>query len=465
MHKSQSLFPRWGIRSLQLIILIAPLPFGFSSPLLFPVLGLILITWIVAVRPWATAPAAIPGETGLRSLAVMGVGLTVFQLVPLPRAWLEVISPVTVSVLDSLPIERINWHGISLAPGRTVLCASFLLVTAILFFTLIRIPFAHKDIHRIAMALGASATLQVVIGGGRMLLPGDRFFWIFYPVENPLTRSLMMGTFATNTQAALFLAIAGMVMAGVLAAAAGLFGPRGTGPANNRDWIAILIRGRVAALFMLACLAGFTLTRCVGARWMLIVAGVVFFLGWFYVKFPSHQRSRLRWILIAAMVLTAVAAVQRAGPRLKRARTGSSTAVRYQEPMREMAADFAILGAGAGSFGDLYPLYDESLRVHMSHAPNDWRQTGIETGYLGLGLLICFVLLYTRGVARMWNNRRDPRARAMGAGWVSAATLTPGFAFFHYPFRVPALVFIATIVMAMAVRSMTRVEKEMPRAE
>ena len=464
MAKPRQVIPQWAIRSLQWIILIAPLPFGFSSPWLSPLFFLLLATWMVAVRPWATALPAIPGYSWLLRFATMGVGLIFFQLIPLPRAWLEVISPATLNVLDSLPMAPIKWHGISLVPGHTVMAAMSVMVVVIFFFTLLKMPFSLGTVRRIAFAVGVSGVVQVVIGGGRMLLPGDRFFWFFYPVESPLTRELMMGTFATHTQAALFLSMGIMVMAGVLAADAGIFGPRGTGPSNGRDWIGILKEKRWSVIGLAICITGFALTRCAGGRWIMIFATVIFLLAWVYIKFPSHQRRWLRWVVLTAIIFTAMAAIQRARPQLHTAATGQKTFVGYTEPMKNMTSDFAFLGTGAGSFGALYPLYDETLRVHMTHAPNDWRQMVIETGYLGMLILILFMLLYARGVLLLWDGRRNPRVRAMGAGWVIAAVLTPGFAFFHYPFRVPGLLFFAALMLGMAVRAMARSGEENSRA-
>jgi O-antigen ligase len=118
------------------------------------------------------------------------------------------------------------------------------------------------------------------------------------------------------------------------------------------------------------------------------------------------------------------------------------------ETARRMSAESGWFGNGAGSFTALNALYraDPTQAVH-GYVHNDWWETQITLGWIGLGAIVVMMLLVP--VIAFGSLGRPPSREF--AGLVALALLGMlGHAVGDVPFQVRSLLFQFLVTMAMA---------------
>jgi hypothetical protein len=103
------------------------------------------------------------------------------------------------------------------------------------------------------------------------------------------------------------------------------------------------------------------------------------------------------------------------------------------ENSKEIAQDYVVFGSGAGTFGSIYQLYKGPNEVWQGYLHDDWLETRITYGWVGVGLILLMLLsVYLKwfcrgGIAMPW-----PFAMLL---WVSLAGCI-FHAKFDFPFQV-----------------------------
>jgi O-antigen ligase len=105
-----------------------------------------------------------------------------------------------------------------------------------------------------------------------------------------------------------------------------------------------------------------------------------------------------------------------------------------------MIGDYPYLGVGLGNFRYVYPRYiDDYDRVRGSnYAHNDWVEAGIETGVLGVFLILVGFGIYMVRMMGIWRERRDFHALGIGAGVVAAFLSISLHSYFDFNMHIPA---------------------------
>jgi O-antigen ligase len=123
----------------------------------------------------------------------------------------------------------------------------------------------------------------------------------------------------------------------------------------------------------------------------------------------------------------------------------------------DLAADFPLLGVGAGVFGYVFPAYRVRLtdQTGFAHAHQDYLELAIETGLAGLVAALVAAALFVRVVAPgMARSRGAPRtALALLSGGTAAILM---HAAVDFPLHIPGLVFLLLLVAAAIVTLATR---------
>jgi len=105
-----------------------------------------------------------------------------------------------------------------------------------------------------------------------------------------------------------------------------------------------------------------------------------------------------------------------------------------------MIGDYPYLGVGLGNFRYVYPRYiDDYDRVRGSnYAHNDWVEAGIDTGCLGLALILSAFATYIVQMIRIWRKRRNFHALGIGAGVVAGLLSIGMHSYFDFNMHIPA---------------------------
>src|SRR2546426_1966756 len=116
-----ALLERAGEGGLLLLLLLAPLPFGAVQK----GASVVLVAWAAALA-WIVLPSRQSADSPLGRVRwalglALGAGIGVLQATPLPRAFVEVMSPAAARLYDSIPqTAPAAWLTLSLRPAASL---------------------------------------------------------------------------------------------------------------------------------------------------------------------------------------------------------------------------------------------------------------------------------------------------------------------------------------------------------
>ena len=133
--------------------------------------------------------------------------------------------------------------------------------------------------------------------------------------------------------------------------------------------------------------------------------------------------------------------------------TKSNTTRRASVTLTATAArDFLPFGSGVGTFRYIYTGYEDPDLVnteYVNHAHSDWVEVALETGVLGLALLIGFCLWLLAGMRTLWSGEETLGSIAR------AATVSISLVLLHslvdYPARTAAILCMCGLACGLIV--------------
>ena len=352
------------------------------------------------------------------------VAIPLIQLIPLPPAvWTGLPGRDQMVLALELAGIQPGWTSLSLTPDHT--WRSVLALTPPVAFFLAILGMSHIQRDRMVQILIAMALVGVVLGAAQLASGGDSLYlWSWTDAGS------VNGFFANRNHLASSLLIT-LPFAVTMGAAALRRRNRETSPL----WLGALFAGLVVvALAAIRSRAGITLLAPVMIA-SLLAAWIAAGRGR-----PKPALLVLFGTVGAALTVVAILALP---PILARFDTQGAPEGRFDRwPLvAETAQTYLPLGAGIGSFDSVYrsvePL-EQLDRTFFNQAHNEYLETWLETGWLGIGLIIAFVVWFGR---RSWAAWKAPPSRP--ADLQRAASIAIGFVMLHsigdYPLRTVTL--------------------------
>lgn len=346
------------------------------------------------------------------ALVIMGAvaALPMLQLVPLPPAiWTAIPGreqlALALTLIDSPP----GWLPLTLTPDKTWRSFLALIPPFAMFLAALNLTpdLRLKLIYGLLAAVIGSVllgTLQVASGGTQL------YAW------RSTDAGSVVGFFANRNHLATLCLIA-MPFAGV-------FIGRGLRRNTARDrlemWLAVALIGLlIVALAVIRSRAG------------IILAGPAL-LGSLAVAWTASGRGAPKMALagVAGAVGLAVTAVAvfALRPLLDRFDTGGAREGRFENwpVVIDAANTYLPLGSGLGSFDAVYRSVEPIERLdptYFNQAHNEYLETWLEAGWLGMAVLALFLVWFARRASRAWradvSTQRDlQRAATIGVGLV-----------------------------------------------
>jgi O-antigen ligase len=374
----------------------------------------------VAFRP---DPPLGQAARRLQLLLALMVGLVLVQLVPLPPAlWTALPGRDHVREGFELLGQPLPWLPLSLAPERTVASALWLMPAAAVMLGMLRLEPRESWIGWTIVA----ATALAVLVGTLQIAGGPESFWYFYEITN---HGVNVGFFANANHMATLL-LAALPFLGALHMDARRRG-RGT---QRSAGLWLILAGLLAMLLVGLAINGSLAGIGLGVP---VVAGTALLV--------SRRRRIPVWALAGVLVLTAasVAAVfsgrfdnnlisdEAPGDVVSRHTTFATSF--------EAVKDHFPLGSGIGTFRPIYRMYEDPERVtttYINHVHSDWIEIVLETGLLGLAVLLAFLLWWARRAMVVWR-AAEPDYIARAATIASAAIMAHSLV--DYPLRTAAI--------------------------
>lgn len=356
------------------------------------------------------------------------VAIPLIQLIPLPPAvWTSLPGRDQMVLALELAGLEPGWAPLSVTPDRTWRSALALAPPAALFLAMLSL--SHLQRERLVQFCIAAAIAGILLGAAQ-LASGGLYLWDWAEAGQ------IRGFFANRNHMASSLLIA--LPFAVIFGAATL---RRRDQRTSALWFGALFAGLVVvALAAIRSRAGITLFAPAMLSTLLA--------AWIAAGRGRPGTGLLVMVGSIGAALTAVA-VLALPPVLARFDTEGAPEVRLERwPLvAETAQTYLPLGSGVGSFDAVYrsvePL-EELDGSFFNQAHNDYLETWLEAGWLGIGLILAFLVWYAR---RCWAAWKSPPSRE--GDLQRAASIGIGILLLHsvgdYPLRTVTL----AVVFAM----------------
>lgn len=330
-----------------------------------------------------------------------------FQLIPLPPAVIQTLSPRVYEILptwspDAAPSARLGvWSCLSLTPAETRGSLLLLAAYAILFLVTVQRIRETKDVERLLRWVAIAGIGMAAFGLIQYLTNNGKYFWFY---EHPWadTATVATGSFTNRNHFAHFLVLAlGPLIWWIESHAKPLAKRPGRQPHTDH-----FARPAGANAGFLAAALGL----CVLAVLLSLSRGgsAVMFLAAAACLLMLYRASLLDGKTILCLLgtgLLVVGSLGIYGYHLVSARLNDFESISELDRLNQRrgvwqaglaaAADYRWLGAGAGSHVQVVPMYlpDNQVTQHFkyTHAENGYLQIAVELGVAGLLLLLAAI--------------------------------------------------------------------------
>ncbi len=418
-------------------LVISPLVFGAMHPWAYTLMSLLIFIGAVLLLPGRIVREAgrdgfflkIP-DTGLNFFFIAFLLLLIFQLVPLPEAMVDFLSPQRVKVAKvslsgfatNTPSQNGGWLSFCVYqhPVRMSLIRFF--TYGIFFYGLVLVLNSRQRIETTVLLVLVLCCFETVYGLAQTYSESGHILWY---AKSGYRRDVT-GTYINRNH------LAGLLEMGLLTAAAyaaslaryekarfkGLLKKE-----NIKSRILAGLSGGAAPgkrLLILFCgiIIGIGLIFTASRGGMIAGAGGLLCMGLIFVFRRTQRRKGI--ILLSLFLVTAGYAVYIGAEypmgRFNYFDQSFENRNRYALKTMNMYQDYPVTGIGLGNFEYVYPGYQaaKDSKRYIRFAHNDWAQFLTETGTMGLVLLMAGMTFFLLRTLRLWLKRHDPFALGLG---------------------------------------------------
>jgi O-antigen ligase len=408
-----------------------------------------------SMAPWLIAYAALAERSveqtrGSRMLLwLLGAwfALVLLQLVPLPPgSWTQLPGRETLASGYRELGYTLPWLPLAMAPYDLLRALVALLPPAAALLMVLRLRQSEAGVAAaIVIAAMAGVTLGALqVGGGGP----DQSPW--YPYE--ITNVGAVGFFANSNHMGSLLLVAFPFAMALVARRSG------SGSSSNFAKLSFVLGA--AGCLMIAI--GVALNRSLAALGLFIPVAFASIL----LLRQGSRHKRLIAPVAAVAVVICLAVLTGSGLRAELAGGDTSSFVTradmWRNTLRLIAGTFP-LGTGVGSFPSIYVLGEDPRAVgltYINHAHNDFLEIVLETGLLGLLMLLASLIWWLLTTFGVW---RSPSSSEFSR----AATIASGALILHsivdYPLRTPALSSVFAVCLGMMAIALSRSTEEWSR--
>jgi len=404
--------------------------------------------------------------------------IPILQLVPLPAALVEIISPNTAALktelLGDLPNAGtvLKTMSLSFYPHATKHDLRLVLSVAAIFVVVFNVFRRPARIKHLLAAIAVVGGIIAVVALAQNLFGNGKIFWVV-PTNHGKGYS---GPFANHSNYGQFmnLSIGGALALLLVKLREAFAGRKKRAP----EIFEYLSSGSAKALWLLIAMMSLgaaavfvSLTRG-GVVSMLIAITFTTLLATSRRSFRSHG-----WIMVVVALIAFVCVLyigfDAVYEKLASIRDFDEAEAGRLQMLKDIWVawtKFPTLGTGLGTHSVVYPMFDRStLTALATHAENEYAQTAEETGLLGLSLLMFFGIIVWSSYAKSIRGAgRAIHSAAYGLGFGILAILIHSFSDFgqHLPANaVISAIFCALLLTLARQRENSRQEHKKSRAQ
>lgn len=431
-----------------LCLLLGGGPQGVWGSAILQLLAVGIIAWaLIELRDESLPKSA----RQLLAIAALAVLVVLIQLVPLPATiWTKL--PGRQFIADGFQLLGIVRPAmpLSLAPYDSL--AALVAILPPLGILAAMLGLRAYSAPWLATALIAGATGGILLGILQVSSPAPVASpWYLYRISN---FGVATGFFANSNHMASLL----LVTIPFVAAIGVTLRERSKDVRTSSTGLAVASSGMILAVIGLALnqsLAGYGLGVPVVLASLTILFGL------------SARWVRGVMVAIGLTVATAIALLWASpiGSQMDRLGASSSVASRQQiaASSLSLAAEFAPVGSGLGTFPKLYPLTEDPARVdrfYVNHAHDDYLELAVETGVPGVLVILLFLAWWAIAAINML---RSPAADQFAKAGAIASAAILLHSLVDYPLRTGAIsaVFAMSLALIILSRRVVRDDKDL----
>jgi O-antigen ligase/tetratricopeptide (TPR) repeat protein len=395
-----------------------------------------------------------------------GATFLLLQTIPLPTALLEWIAPRHAELLPLWKGEAAgtaslgSWASISFTPAETRGGLVLFLSYAILFVTTVQRVRELKDIQRILRWCALSALIMGAFGIIQYLAGNGKFFWFF---QHPYADTLhdAKGSFTNRNHFAHFLALGiGPMIWWLYHSTRQEHSKTSNGfksaiETDSKNHLKTPLIGLALAVVIFA--GALSLSRGgMGAVCLAVAVAAAFCFA------SSAGIGKVLGTLAATVVLIVSAlsifGLDRVAPRVESAldianqeKDWSNGRFAIWKNTLTAIPNFLWTGAGAGSYCEVYPIYDDgslSDAVEVTHAECSYLNCLLETGIFGLAALLACLGCCGYWCIACWKS--DSELKTCAGAIVASLCVCAAQALIDFVWYVPSCVAMMTILAACA---------------
>jgi len=399
------------------LIVSLPLPWGSNTPwacnLMLIGIFLLAMTWLWQFWQGQTDfTPAFRRSTPVLVLWALWLAYLLLQIIPLPIAWLELLSPQAAQ-WHRLADPDTGWAALSLDWQASYAGLLTSLAYVLLFCLILLTVRGQRQLRWLAYALLFSGVFQAVYGS-LMTLSGLEIGFIY---EKQHYQGVATGTFVNRNHLAGYLVMCLAIGIGLLLAQL-----RDTELTHWRQVLRHLLEWIFSAkmllrLSLVLMVIGLVLTHSrMGNVSFFSALFVASLLG---IAFLRHAPRAAVTLLVTLIVIDVLIVgtwfgLEKVAQRLEQTSLERESRDEVAQASLDYWADYLLTGSGLGSYYSVFPSYQpETVGEFYDHAHNDYLEFATETGVVGIGLLGMAVLATLIRVLNTLYQRRTPLYRGM----------------------------------------------------
>lgn len=455
---------RWIMAMLLVLLVWVPLPMASNRLWSMGLLIVLAVTLLLATAwVWRKQSLLACVRLGKFKLPIFFfasiVTLSWFQVIPLPSAVLEAISPKAAEMHLPGPSATVSLDLFQTHVAASLSFAYF----SVFLVSLLTVRNASR-LDLLARTLVFSALAQVVIGSVLFSLKAD--YRLFYVQLRHGER--LMGTYVYFNALAGYLCMCLSIGIGLMLARLGTGSEKKTAPhwkARVVSAIAFVLSPKMRLrLYLVIIVIGLVLTRSRMGNSAFFASMVVVGLAAIVLarKTAPHTIALIvSLVIVDVLVIGTWVGLEKVVERLEETKMtkdegGKSESVEARTEAARMSIpivkDFPLFGTGGGSFYNIFMTYRSTTygSAYFDHTHNDYVEIASEYGLVGLGLFGALVgtTLFTalRNMARRRSNL--PWGISFGVAMSIVALLIHSTVDFNLQFPSNALTIVVVLAMA-----------------
>ncbi len=408
------------------LIIFTPLAFGTTEPWSYAVMEI-----LTAVAFFCLAFSLFQKKEELYSVPglvplVLFLAYILFQILPLPPALVEFLSPTAFSIqADAFALtDTQSWMTLSVNP-KASLSEFFRYGTYVLFYLVtVQLLKEKETLQTLVLVIAVFGGLLAFSSILQFYLTKDLALWFRYAPEN----SIVVGPYVNHNH---YAGLMEMIFPIVLALFF-FYRPR-IGKTSFLRSIAEILTQEKANIHILIGMSALLIVVSIFvslSRGAMIATSLSLIL--FFFLLMKRKISRGNTLLILGLVVLATLAIGWFGwdqildrfARLKNAQGVVYEArLDFWKDSQEIIKDFTLTGSGLGTFVHIYPPY-KSLKdaLVLTHAHNDYIELLVEGGLIGFLLAGAFLAAWFRQTYGAFLRRRDAFSIYLYMGCLTAMT-------------------------------------------